>query len=59
MDGFESKMDLMDQSTALQLSLQPFRLILNLWYKLALKERVTTNEVKHEPEQKQGGEGAA
>ncbi len=47
-----------DQFTPLQLSLQPFCLIVNLWCKLALKERVTTNEIKHEPEQKQGS-GAA
>ncbi len=43
-----------DQFTPLQLSLQPFRLVMNLWCKLDLKERATTNEIK----QKQGGEGA-
>ncbi len=43
-----------DQFIPLQLSLQPFRLIVNLWYKLALKERATTNEIKCELEKKEG-----
>ncbi len=30
----------------------------HVWCKLALKERATTNEIKYEPEQKQGGEAA-
>ncbi len=38
---------------------QPFHLIVNLWCRLALKERATTTKIKREPEQKQGGEGAA
>ncbi len=37
--------------------LQPFHLIMNLWCKLVLKERTTTNEIKHGLEQRQGGEG--
>ncbi len=49
----------MDQFTPLQLSLQPFGLTVNLWCKLDLKERETTNKIKRELEQKQGGEGAA
>ncbi len=36
-----------DQFTTLQLSLQPFCLVVNLWCKLDLKERVTTKEIKH------------
>ncbi len=46
----------MDQFTPLQLSLQPFRLIVSVWCKLALKGRAATNEIKCEPERKQGGE---
>ncbi len=45
------------QVTPRQLSLQLFHLVVNLWSKLTLKERAT-DKVKHEPEQKQGGEGA-
>ncbi len=37
-----------DQFTPLQLSLQPFDLIENLWCKLDFKERETTNEIKCE-----------
>ncbi len=48
-----------DQFTPLQFPLQPFRLIVNLWCKLDFKERATTNELTHEQEQKQQGEGAA
>ncbi len=48
-----------DQFTPLQLSLQPFRLIVNLWCKLDLKERGAINEIKRKLEQEQGGEGAA
>ncbi len=48
----------MDQFTPLQLSLQPFRLLMNLWCKVALKERWSTNEIKCELEQKRGGEDA-
>ncbi len=41
-----------DQFTPLQLSYQPFCLVVNLWFfKLSLKESVTTNYIK----QKQGG----
>ncbi len=47
----------MDQFTPLQLSLQLFCPIVNLWHKLDLKERATINEIKWEPEQKQRGEG--
>ncbi len=47
-----------DHFTLPQLSLQLFRLVMNLWCKLALKERGTTNEIKHKPGQKQEGEGA-
>ncbi len=32
---------------------------MNLGSKLDLKETASTNEIKHEPEQEQGGEGAA
>ncbi len=49
----------MDHFTPLQLSLQLFCRLVNLWCKLALKERATINEIKCELEQKQGGEGAA
>ncbi len=42
----------------LQLSLEPFGLIVILWCKVDLKERETTNEI-NELEQKEGGEGAA
>ncbi len=38
-----------DRFTPLQLSLQSFGLIVNLWCKLALKERVTTNETNPNP----------
>ncbi len=48
-----------DQFTPLQLFLPPFGLVVNLWCKIDLKERATTNVMKYEPEQKQGGEGAA
>ncbi len=48
-----------DQFAPLQLSLQLFRLVVNLWLELDLTERTTTNEIKLEPEQKQGGEGTA
>ncbi len=44
-----------DQLTPLQL----LRLVMNLWCKLNLKERATTNEMKLELEQKQEEEGAA
>ncbi len=44
-----------DQFASPQLSLQMFCVIVNLWCKLDLKERVTTNEIKCKPEQKQGG----
>ncbi len=47
-----------EQFTPLQLSLQPFCLVMNLWYKLDLKERASTSEIKHKLEQKQGGDGA-
>ncbi len=48
-----------DQFTLLQLSLEPFHLVVNLWCKLDLKGRVTANNMKCEPEQKQGETGAA
>ncbi len=48
-----------EQFTPLQLSLQLFLFIVNLRCKLALNERATTNEIRRELEQKQGGEGAA
>ncbi len=35
-----------DQFTLLQLSLQPFHLKVNLWYKMALKERPTAYGIK-------------
>ncbi len=41
----------MDQFTPLQLSLQTFNLLMNVWCKLALKERATTNEIKLEPDE--------
>ncbi len=47
-----------EQFTPLQLFLQLFRPIVNLWCKLDLKERATTNERKRKPVQKQGGKGA-
>ncbi len=47
-----------DQFTPQQLSLQPFGLVVNLRCKLDLKKRATTNEIKRESEQKQGGEAA-
>ncbi len=49
----------MDQFTLLQLPLQPLHLAKYLWGKLALKERATINETKHEREQNQGGKSAA
>ncbi len=48
-----------DQFTLLQLSLQLFCLVVNLWCNLALKERVTTKEADCELEGKQGGKGEA
>ncbi len=47
-----------DQLTLLQLSLQLFHLVVNFWCKLALKERLTTNKLNCELEQKQGGKAA-
>ncbi len=43
-----------DQFTPLQFSLQLFCLVVNFWCKLTLKERAAANEIKFEPEQKQG-----
>ncbi len=48
-----------DQVIPLQISLWPFCLVENLWCKLDVKERVTTNKIKCKVEQKQGLEGAA
>ncbi len=48
-----------DQFTPLQLFLQPFHHVVNLSFNLDLKEKATTNEIKGELDQKQGGEGAA
>ncbi len=47
----------MDQFTPLQLSVQPFNLVVNLWCKLASEERATKNEI-NASHSKQGGEGA-
>ncbi len=47
------------EADQLQLPLQLFRLVVNLWHRLDLKERASTHEMNCEPEQKQGGEGAA
>ncbi len=49
----------MDQFTPLQLPLQPFWCIVNLWFILVFKEKATTNEKTRGPEQRKGGEGAA
>ncbi len=49
----------MGQFTPLQLSLQPFGLVVNPCCELDFKERATTIEIKTEPEQKLGREGAA
>ncbi len=48
-----------DQFTSLQLSLQLFCQVENLWCKLDFKGRVTTNEIQCETKQKQGQQGAA